>query len=263
GDQSSRNKNKDCGPDKPRSCSSTNCLSRRGGRFCSCEKMPICCRSRAGLIFILPIHRGQKAVATSRNGLDPPRIFSRVGQAITKPLNCRVQSVVEIDECVSSPELGSELFTTHHLTLRLKQQTQDAKALLPHFDLGAEFPQLSGAKVERVGPEQSHACTYSLHTSKNRMGWPFSGQNRNRTIVTAFSPEVNTLAKASPAVRVLSLQTQSSHTLAPCSGNVAAVMLFVLRLSSRPVKVLPDRWGTRGSREKRRFAEFKSPQVQK
>lgn len=66
--------------------------------------------------------------------------------------------MVEVDEGVGGPELGSEFLPRHHLTLRIEQQAEDVEALLAHFDFGSELPQLSGAQVERVGSEQGGTC---------------------------------------------------------------------------------------------------------
>src|SRR5215831_9676512 len=112
---------------------------------------------RCNFVVVLPIHSANEAVATSRDSRDPARIFSRVGQAIAQPLNSRIQSVVEVDESITSPELVSEFLARDHFAIRIEQQTQNTKTLFPHFDLAFELPQFSGAQIEGIGSEPGGA----------------------------------------------------------------------------------------------------------
>jgi len=112
---------------------------------------------QCNFVVILPIHPAYESVATPWDSLDPARVFSGVGQAIAEPLNSGIQSVVEVNEGITSPELLSQLLARDHFAIRIEQQAQNAETLLPHSDLVSELPQFAGAQIERVGSEQGGA----------------------------------------------------------------------------------------------------------
>jgi len=95
-----------------------------------------------------PRHSAHEAVATSWDGRNPAGIFSGIGQAIAEPLNSGIQSMVEVDEGITGPELGSELLARDHFAIRIQQQTQNTEALFSHLDFASELPQFAGAEIE-------------------------------------------------------------------------------------------------------------------
>src|SRR5215831_10230617 len=96
-------------------------------------------RDLRNLVVILPIHLPHEAVATSWDSRDPAGIFSGVGQAIAESLNGGIQSVVEVDEGVTGPELVSEFLARDHFAIRIQQQAQNTEALFPHLYSASEL----------------------------------------------------------------------------------------------------------------------------
>jgi hypothetical protein len=70
------------------------------------------------------IHRGHwcdKSVAAPRQGFNESRCVGGVAQHLPKPGDRVVQSVVEIDKCVSRPNLGVKVFARYQIA-RAPQQ---------------------------------------------------------------------------------------------------------------------------------------------
>jgi len=63
------------------------------------------------------------------------RILSRVTESVAKPINCRIEPVLEIHEGVSWPELTSQLLPADNAPRAFQQQRKDLKWLTLESDL--------------------------------------------------------------------------------------------------------------------------------
>src|SRR5579872_1684487 len=103
-------------PDSSRNTASERwaVLSHRinaGHRYCRCRGL----------------QRSYKAITTLRDRLDKSRLLRRIAQSFPEPGNRAVQAMIKVDECISRPELFTQLFPRNHSTGSLHQQKQNTE----------------------------------------------------------------------------------------------------------------------------------------
>src|SRR6202007_2676832 len=77
-----------------------------------------------------PLDLRNEAITTARDGLDKTRRLCRVAERFPEPLDSVVDAVIEIDERIGGPDLGTQLFSRHDLAGTLSEKLQNLEGLV-------------------------------------------------------------------------------------------------------------------------------------
>src|SRR6266540_1161180 len=94
------------------------------------------------------LDRRDQPVPAARNRFDEPRVLARILERIAKLLDRVVQTGVEVDERIRSPEPLAQLVTRDDFAGALQQDLQDPEGLFRQTNLAAGPAELAGLCVE-------------------------------------------------------------------------------------------------------------------
>src|SRR5229473_2153235 len=114
------------------------------------------CESVKRILAVVRLARGNSGSAVEVVAADVAQLRHR-----------RIESMVEINECVFRPETLAQLFARHHVLWTLQQRDQHLKRLQLQFEPRAVPAQLCGLKIgikvgEAVFGNSSHAGTLEV-----------------------------------------------------------------------------------------------------
>src|ERR1051326_7354153 len=97
-------------------------------------------------------HGKQKTISAPGQRLDEPRRLGRVAQNLADLPDAEVQSLLEIDEGVITPDALADVGAREHLTAVPRQQLQNPERLRRQLDPVAVSPELArtGVQLEYV-----------------------------------------------------------------------------------------------------------------
>ena len=98
-------------------------------------------------------HRRDEPVASPRESLDKPWIFSTVVECVAQLLGRGVETVIEVDKGARRPQPFAQGLTRYDLSRVLQEHRQHLKWLLLQLQFEAIAAQLAGFKVDVEGPE--------------------------------------------------------------------------------------------------------------
>ena len=104
----------------------------------------------------LALDRGDEAIAAPVQRLHEPRVVGIVAERRAKPLDRRIQAVLEVDERPCRPETLPQLLARHDLARPLDHHRENFKRLILKPDADSPFPQLARAQVDLEGAESPH-----------------------------------------------------------------------------------------------------------
>jgi hypothetical protein len=141
------------------------CSQRRKNldtRCSTCRQMSEICGARARAVPI--IYRSDKAVATTRQGLDKSWMFGVVSQRGPNFRNRGIQRLVKIDERIFGPDLLAKLFSRNQFARVGQKDGAHLKRLPLQWHPRSIPVQLSGPQVRLKGPEPNDSSrTLHLH----------------------------------------------------------------------------------------------------
>src|ERR1700694_2347771 len=94
-----------------------------------------------------------KAIATPRQRLDESWAVPGISQRLAQLIDRRVQTVVEVDESIGRPVLGTKLFAGYYLAGPLQQGRENVKRLFLELDPHTLLAQLYRPQVYFKGSE--------------------------------------------------------------------------------------------------------------
>ena len=106
-----------------------------------------------GEVSAAPMNRRDEPIASPRERLDEPRIFSTVAECLAQLLGRGVETVIEVDKRVRRPQPFAQGFARHDLSRALQEHRQHLKWLLLQLQFEAIAAQLARFKVDVEGPE--------------------------------------------------------------------------------------------------------------
>jgi hypothetical protein len=85
---------------------------------------------------MLTLYFSNKAISPSRESFDVPGVFRRVAQDVSQFVDSCVQSVVEIDKSVASPQPGTQFLSSNELARSPQKDGKNLQGLpdYPHLD---------------------------------------------------------------------------------------------------------------------------------
>ena len=104
----------------------------------------------------LGLDRCNEAIATPVQRLHEPRVVGIVAKRRAKPLDRRIQAVLEVDERSRRPEKLAELLAHHNLARPIDHHRENLKRLILKPDADSPFPQLARAHVDLEGAKSLH-----------------------------------------------------------------------------------------------------------
>ena len=109
---------------------------------------------RRGLVGRLDdAYGGDETVATAGEGFDEAGIFGGVAEGFADLVNGGAEGVVEIDDCVFSPETGLQFFAGDDLSGAFEEGGEDLEGLALKLDAEAGLPQFSTLQIDLVEAE--------------------------------------------------------------------------------------------------------------
>ena len=97
--------------------------------------------------------RRDETVSAARDCLDKPRTARGIAQNVTQLIDRSVEAVVEIDEGVGGPNLGTKLIPGDNFGRALHQGSENLKRLLLQPEARTRFAQFARFQVELEDPE--------------------------------------------------------------------------------------------------------------
>ena|SRR5215831_11326963 len=99
----------------------------------------------------------KESVSTSSECLNKNGSLRRVSERFTQPFDSGIQTVIEVDERIHGPELGTQLIASNKFPWSLEQRSQHLKGLLLKSYFVSPLAQFSGLQVhfERTEPDDS------------------------------------------------------------------------------------------------------------
>src|SRR5262249_1834241 len=107
------------------------------------------------------LNRRDEPVAKLRKCFDKGRGFGGITQGFPKSLYRGVQTRVEIDKCVTTPERSAQFLAGDELAWPVKQLHQDEKRLILNLDAHAAASQFMRTSVDLE-------CAESVHEEERR-----------------------------------------------------------------------------------------------
>src|SRR5207253_6392605 len=110
-------------------------------------------RPRRAVLFANDVDWGNEPIAALRQRLDEARVFGRIAQSLTEPVDGGIEAVIEVDERVSRPQTLPQLVASDDIAAALEQQDEDVERAAAQLHAAPLFHELARAAVNLEHPE--------------------------------------------------------------------------------------------------------------
>lgn len=115
--------------------------------------------------FISRIHRGHESVAVSGKGFNVEGIIGIVTERLSQSLHRRIETVVEIYECVRRPEAALEFGTGNNLPWMFEKQSKNLQRLILQPDAAPLLEKFTRAEIQLKEPKPRTAGVWQRTTT--------------------------------------------------------------------------------------------------
>jgi hypothetical protein len=110
--------------------------------------------------FGVPRHGSEKPVAAAGESSNKPGIFRGIAQGVAEAFDGGIEAVIEINEGVSRPQLGAQLFPGDQFARPGQEKRQDLEGLVLEPDFGAVPAKFPGTEVSLKYPKGNEAVGF-------------------------------------------------------------------------------------------------------